>query len=390
MALPGTPQFYTPVPDTHDERQIGVIPSKGMKRRLLLFRYILTNSYPFLRQTLKNSVKHLLGRKPYHDPRLVFFGQYILHLARIKPLRAITGEIGPSYAALEGPGSQAFFLMSTIAAARAAGLTYLHTPFTSIAHADRPMPQWVAAWEQVFNLGAGEAAANAAKHGLIKNTYNLEYLDLCFGFRHQRERWNDGFKALIPEFRRKYYLNKSPRATREVTVAVNIRRREVSASENSKMYTSNGKILRIAGAVKRMLAAQGVPFRISVYAQGNSADFAELSPLGADFFLDADPIWTIEELVEADILIVARSCFSYYAGLISDGIKIFEPGARPIVDNIFCQPFEWDLFAELDDWLACDEDGVIDCGAFERRLSLLLQAKGNALDAAGPGAFQPR
>ncbi len=33
----------------------------------------------------------------------------------------------------------------------------------------------------------------------------------------------------------------------------------------------------------------------------------------------------MQELIEADILIIAKGCFSYCAGLISDGIKIFEP-----------------------------------------------------------------
>jgi hypothetical protein len=37
-----------------------------------------------------------------------------------------------------------------------------------------------------------------------------------------------------------------------------------------------------------------------------------------EFFLDADPIWKIGELVEADVLILAKGSFSLYAALISD------------------------------------------------------------------------
>jgi hypothetical protein len=107
-------------------------------------------------------------------------------------------------------------------------------------------------------------------------------------------------------------------------------------------------------------------------------DLAELSPLCAEYFLDADPIWTMQELVEADILIVARSCFSYYAGLISDGIKVFEPCGYPSTNNVFIPPYEWELFSELDDWLPCQEDGSIDRVAFDRRLALLLKAKRRA------------
>jgi hypothetical protein len=35
----------------------------------------------------------------------------------------------------------------------------------------------------------------------------------------------------------------------------------------------------------------------------------------------------MQELIEADILVMARGFFSYYAALISDGIKIFQPVA---------------------------------------------------------------
>jgi hypothetical protein len=102
---------------------------------------------------------------------------------------------------------------------------------------------------------------------------------------------------------------------------------------------------------------------MAIYGQGSIADFPELTPLNARFFLDADPIWTLQELVEADILIVAKSCFSSYAGLISDGIKICEsmPG--------------WSNFSGSDDWIACEEDGSFDGVAFARQFYLLQEAK---------------
>lgn len=348
-----------------------------MKQRLLLLRYILIESYRYSRQTLKNCVKRLLlpRRKPYHDLRLEFFRQYILHSMRIRPLWAITCNPNPSYAALEGPGSQAFQVMRTISFARASGLAYLHSPFSVIYHPDGLRPEWPAAWEKVFNLGAGEASSNGLRQGVVNNEYILANLDLCFGWRQRRKQLDDCFKTLIPEFRRKYYLNKSRRATSELTVAVNIRRGEVSADQNQYMYTSTDKVLAIVRAVKTMLEFRGVPNTIRVYGQGEMADFAELSPLCAEFLLDADPIWTMQELVEADILIVAKSCFSYYAGLISDGIKIFEPCGYPSTDNVFTAPYEWTLFSELDDWLPCQEDGSIDRLAFDGQLALLLRAK---------------
>jgi hypothetical protein len=241
------------------------------------------------------------------------------------------------------------------------------------------MPEWVAAWEKVFNFGADEAPCDGLRNGVINNSYALANIDLCFGWRERREELDNWFKALIPEFRRKYYLNKSPRTTDEVRLAIHIRRGDVPACESHRKYTSNGKILRIADGVKSILETGATPFNVRIYGQGKIADFPELSPLGAEFFLDVDPVWTMEELVEADILIVAKSCFSFYAGLVSGGIKIFEPCSFPSMDNMsYTAPHAGEAFSGLDDWLPCQEDGSVDRVAFDRQLDLLLQAKRRA------------
>ena len=349
-----------------------------LKQQALLLRYVVTAGCRYTWQTLKNCIKSLLGRKAFHDPRLEFFRQYFLHLTRRRPIWAITFDANPAHAAIEGPCSQAFLAMSTMAFARASGLTYLHSPFSSLRHADRPMPEWVAGWEKVFNLGAGETPCNGRRAGVVNNSYTLEDLDLCFGWRERRAELDDCFKAMIPEFRCKYYANKTPRAARNLTVALHIRRHDVSVGKNIHMYTSNAKILQIANGVKSMLDARQVPFDLKIYGQGKIGDFPELSSLAAEFFLGADPIWTLEEMVEADVLIVAKSCFSYYAGLISDGIKIFEPCGRPRLNNVFTAPYEWMFFRDLDGWLACDEDGAIDRAAFENRIALLLDGRNTA------------
>jgi len=125
--------------------------------------------------------------------------------------------------------------------------------------------------------------------------------------------------------------------------------------------------------VKAILDARAVPASIRVFSEGDEKDFAELSPLGAEFFLNADPIWTLQELAEADILIVAKSFFSLYAGLMSNGITIVE------------EFWEWTSVPATDDWIRCNLDGVFDPAAFERQLSLILETKRN-LASAGPGS----
>jgi hypothetical protein len=99
------------------------------------------------------------------------------------------------------------------------------------------------------------------------------------------------------------------------------------------------------------------------------ADFAELTLPGMEFFLDVDAVWTMQELIEADILIGAKSSFSYCAALISDGVKILEH-----VPGYFLPGWEWRFFP-ADDWLPCLADGSFNGPTFDRQLLRLMQAK---------------
>ncbi len=342
-----------------------------MKQQLLLLRYLATAACEYAWRSLKNLVKFFLGRKPYHDDRTMFFRQYVLHLAGLRPIRAVTCAYD---SVNEGPCSEAHLVMNAINFARASGLAYLHTPFKALGHADRPMQEWVTTWEALFSLGAGEAACDAGRRDVVNYHHNWENFELCFGWRDRREELMRRFEALLPEFRRKYYLNKSPRMTDEVTVAVHIRRGDVPAN-NPEMFPRTETVLQTVSVVKSILDARKAPFSIRVYSQGDKSDFAELFPLGVEFFLDADPIWTMRELIEADILIMAKSFFSFYAGIISDGIKIFEPRGIPISRHLFLPSWRLTESSHSGDWLMCQADGSIDDAAFERQLSILMLTK---------------
>jgi hypothetical protein len=340
----------------------------GVKRLYLVQRFLIAASCRYAWRLLKNCIKALVGRNTKSDENGLFLRQYVLQLTGIRPIRKITCTGLRS----EGAGSQALMVMNAINFARSFGLVYLHTPFTLIHHAERPMEEWAAAWETLFNLGAGEATCDVEKHEVVNFCYSFTELDLCFGWRGRGNELADAFKALIPEFRRKYYRNKSPRTTDEVTVAVHVRRGDVSV-ENSDYFTSNEAILRTIAAVKSILDTGKVKYRIRVYSQGTSAAFAELSLPGVELFLDADAVWTMQELIEADILIMAKGCFSFCAALISDGIKIFEPVG--LSGDDFLPSWKWRSVALTESWIPCQVDGSFDCAAFERQVVPVIQAK---------------
>jgi hypothetical protein len=316
--------------------------------------------------SLKNIARLLTGRKRLFDDRVPFLRQYLLHRTGLRPIRAVTCVARSGY---EGAGSQAFSVIRAINFARAAGLTYVHTPFEDIYHADRPMPEWVAAWETRFNLGAGEVPCDPNRHDAVNYFYATRAIEACFGWGGpaRAAELNRRVHDMVPELRAKYYRGKPRQTARDsasLTVAVHIRRGDVTP-DHHLLFTPLEKFRRGIVEVRTILAARSLPFRIAVYSQGIAEDFAEVSMPGVELFLDTDALVTLEALVDADILIMSRGMFSYYAGLISNGVVISDPG----VPGPFC-----DRFAPHPEWVVCRPDGSFDRAAFDRRLAFLLDS----------------
>jgi hypothetical protein len=253
-------------------------------------------------------------------------------------------------------------MMSAISFARISGLDYVHTPFRQMWHADRPMPEWVKAWEQFFSLGDGECLWDGSKLDAVDYSRHSRDLWLCFGWCGREQELFSCYRALLPEFRRRFYRNKRSDRTDELTVAVHVRRGD-ALPYNDGYYTSDESIRRTVTAVQSLLDSRGTRYRLRLFSQGKRSDFGGLEFPGAEFFLDADPLWTLREMIDADVFIMAKGCFSGYAGWISQGIKI---GPR--------QP-EWLYPLTPENWIECLPDGSFDCTAFERELSLVMSSK---------------
>lgn len=70
---------------------------------------------------------------------------------------------------------------------------------------------------------------------------------------------------------------------------------------------------------------------IRVFSQGTEQDFRDLHQFGIEFHLNEDLLSTFHSLVLADVLVMAKSCLSYSAALLSKGLKIYGPtGHRPL------------------------------------------------------------
>jgi hypothetical protein len=224
-----------------------------------------------------------------------------------------------------GAGSQAWMIMWAIAFARASGMKYCHTPFTFIDHADRPMKEWVSAWESHFNLGLGEEFAEPSDKKIV------DYHSIAFaqGKQVHCKEIDKSFEDLLPEFRRRYYHNKCARKNDTLVVALHIRRGDATV-EHPYLWQRNEGVVSTVELVVKALKRCGFAFKLQVYSEGSIDDFSFLSEWDAEFFLDQDAIWTMQELIEADVLIAGRGMFSYVSALLSDGVVLFEPWLRPL------------------------------------------------------------
>lgn len=278
----------------------------------------------------------------------------------------------------DGAGAQALAVITTQAFAAATGLRYIHTPFAAIAHNDNDDPQWADRWERFFNLGEGAAtdqdglqrielkrvmdidvaATDAAdrlyvvQHGLGFTDANPDALDAIRGVLRQRYNGPDSTDA--------DNIQPDPGL---IDVAVHIRRGDVSdAGVNAIRYTQNERIKQALANVLEAIEKMGETASVTIYSEGSMEDFADFVQPGVRFNLGGDAFATYHSLVNADVLLMAKSAYSYSAAILSNGVCVYEPYHR----------------TPLADWISLDEAGDIHRIAFTLRLRRRLEQRKNS------------
>ena len=268
----------------------------------------------------------------------------------------------------DGAGSQAQAGMSALCFARAHGLTYVHRPFSTIEHAEGDMDSWVRACEAYFNLGAGETALDDVSAPVIpvdrlplipQQTRTIVAAEHYLRFCNSDP---DAWERVLPDLRAKFWSNKkrAPRRPGEIRIAVHMRRGDVSAT-NSKVarnFTPNGVFVNTLSRLKALLADRASIARIDVYSQGNPETFSDLTALGAELHLDTPALETHCALVEADVLIMSKGAFSYTAGILNEGVTLYDP----------------QKYRRLQPWVPREADGSFDEDLVAKRIEALLRS----------------
>jgi hypothetical protein len=294
---------------------------------------------------LLNRLKRKLGITVIADDTTAFLRLFLLHALGRQPRLNITCRDRT-----DGAGAQAHTIISAMNFAQAFGHTYVHSPFIELAHGDRNMAEWVAGWEELFNfessadIGESERilAINYSSfhprlfHWLndlwlsiemrIKNSLGsvCKEQGLFHPFFYYSDRHPDSYRTVIPWIQQKFLRDPAAAAKGPITVAVHMRRGDVTA-ECCQRFTPIEPVCATTRLLQELLDERKLDYSIALYSQGNELEFEELQRLGVELRLNKDAIWTMQQLVEADILVMSKSSFSYVAALVSDGVKLYEP-----------------------------------------------------------------
>ncbi len=282
-----------------------------------------------------------------------------------------SGRIGKNFAVMatgkgDGAGSQAQAAMSALCFAKAHGLPYIHRPFAYIAHAETDMPSWVHTWEEYFNLGAferklGDDDTPIVALDRLKLTPRGEpvivtaehYLRYC-------NRDSDAWERVLPLLRAKFWEGKQRhKQSGEIRLAIHMRRGDVSAADKkvAKNFTPNTTFVNTLTRLKALVGTKAPALRIEIFSQGKPAMFADLAELGAQLRLDEPALDTHRALVEADILVMSKGAYSYTAGVLNEGITLYDP----------------QKYRPLRGWVRRARDGSFDEAVVARRLDALLK-----------------
>lgn len=266
----------------------------------------------------------------------------------------------------DGMGAQAQAIYSAMLYARIVKVKYVHTPIVSAEHNYKELPDWERQIERFFSFSTGEIKAKDINNQFeIVNLFSfssmLSYLlrtplhslskpvlFTSLHFHDFADKQVNEYKLIKTQLREKfdhntthYPLHYKNKHKKFLSIACHIRRGDVNNQNKHfikkygfSRFTDNQAYVEKLTLLSKILDQNKLPFEIHIYSQGNTNDFKELTNL-AVLHLNESPFESFYNMVQADILITAKSSFSYSAALLSTGLIIYEPFWHQPLDTWF-------------------------------------------------------
>ena len=296
----------------------------------------------------KNAARLVLRRDRHRADNRVAW-QLLGHALGLRRIGHVTNRLARG----EGAASQAAGMLMAKAVSRRLGVPYAYNPFCELDHNEGAPEEYARRWDDCLNLGLGEVGPDDAP-GVGLDIYALFASDL---YNPQFTRHLFAIiEEMVPELRARHYRGRAPQANPRPIVALHVRRGDdVTHDRNSYMWTPPDQVRALIGGVVAALEQLGIEHDLIVVSLGEEADFPELADLPCQFFLNERALTSFRRLVEADVLVMGMSGYSHLAGLLSDGLVIYDQCGFPPMRH----------------WLACPK-GRVDSARLEPRIAALL------------------
>jgi hypothetical protein len=232
----------------------------------------------------------------------------------------------------DGFGTHVVVLLAALAYCRFENTTYVHYPWSSVGHKPTNMSSmdWSTDLQNFIGLSQPELQYSDDL-GPVPAVLWLRGVQLA-----PDTYYTDEFLASM---RSRYLGSGYPRTNspsfqsthNRLRVAVHIRRGDVERGAMMARYTNNTEtavFMRRAEADVRSQGHDG-PVSFHVYSEGVADKFADLiiafGEKNVFLHLDEDLKTSFHDMVSADVLIMAKSSFSYAAALLSNGTVYAQP-----------------------------------------------------------------
>ena len=236
----------------------------------------------------------------------------------------------------DGVGAQIHAQISVMAYARAKGLTYIHAPIVELAHFAGGQPsfrmaaQMAAQMDNFFNLGFGEMTLPEAARQNI-TACGVKHCHRFFDSHAGAAGGPACYNSIKFELLQKYLRSPKPppplSTSLALSVAIHVRRGDVSRDAEADRYTSNEFYASVLSGIKSGLPSYlREAMDICIVSEGSPSDFESIvrQHPSTRLVLATDLEQSMHLLASADVLVMAKSSFSYLAALFNTGMVVYE------------------------------------------------------------------
>lgn len=231
----------------------------------------------------------------------------------------------------DGGGSQILYSAFGLAVARALGLAYEHRVFETVEHTVGDAERFKERWNRLIDFesafprlpGRHTYSLDSRVHtlrALLSLRRGFSLTSSCFRYLIQEN--PEWLHSIRPQLRAIYARQSSKAPARnDGAVTFHIRRGDVTKTQNAGMFTSAEELVADISRIRSVPPYEGLWAEIVI--EENDPELEMKLPRKCRLIVMPEPFEAFDRLVEASILVIDKSSFSYVAGLLSRNTVIY-------------------------------------------------------------------